>query len=96
MALERRGGVARALPGDRVAALTGKADDLDDVVGRLGDHHSCRALVGGEVPRLPRLVPGIVARCGNGAGDAVTKWCELLDQYCAHGCAPDVPGRCQI
>ena len=61
---ERGGGMAGALGGDAQAALAGEVDDGDDVGDGLGLGDGGRALVDGEVPRLPRLVPtGVAGHC---------------------------------
>ena len=67
--LERLRAVAGALRGDPHPAGTGEPDRLYHVGGRLGHHDDSGTLVGGEVPRLPRLVIAVVARGENVAGN---------------------------
>ena len=49
--------MAGALGGDAQAPLAGEVDDGDDVGDGLGLGDGGRALVDGEVPRLPRARP---------------------------------------
>lgn len=49
--------MARALGRDAVTELAGEPDDGGHVLGRLGEDDGGGSLVGGEVPRLSRLVP---------------------------------------
>ena len=64
--------VAAGIEGDAKAVLGGKADGGHDIVGRLGVDDGDRPLVDREIPRLPRGVPGFVARQHDIAGEAVT------------------------
>jgi len=62
--------MAGALRCDAQVILTSKVDRLGDVVCALDDDDRRRALVDGEVPGLPGLVPGVVARYVDSTSDA--------------------------
>ena len=66
-----------ALNAMREAQLRGEPDGRRDVVRRLGVDDGDGPLVDGEVPRLARRVPGLVAGQDDVAIDAVTQVREL-------------------
>jgi hypothetical protein len=63
--------VAAGIEGDAQAAIRGEADGGHDIVGRRRVDDRDGPLVDGEIPRLPRGVPGSVARQHDIAAEAV-------------------------
>ena len=82
--------MARALRRDADAELAGELDHRDNVFGRLREDDRGGPLVGGEVPRLPRRVPAVLAEEDHGPGHAGAQsfdfGCFLSDEGCCrHG-----------